>query len=79
MFGTEGGRGVKEVANFANDKTDRLRETANKGGEGVQNPENFANVINGCPLIANPAILSHLRTNIRRLAKQYRGGWLGGL
>ena len=41
---------MKEVANFANDKTDRLRETANKGGEGVQNPENFANVINGCPL-----------------------------
>ena len=45
---TEGGEGVKEVANFANDKTDRLRETANKGG--VQNPNNFANVINGCPL-----------------------------
>ena len=42
---------MKEVANFANDKTDRLRETANKGGEGVQNPENSANVINGCPLI----------------------------
>ena len=25
---------MKEVANFANDKTDRLRETANKGGGG---------------------------------------------
>ena len=49
-FAPRGGRGVKEVANFANDKTDRLRETANKGGEGVQNPENSANVINGCPL-----------------------------
>ena len=31
-FAPRGGRGVKEVANFANDKTDRLRETANKGG-----------------------------------------------
>ena len=29
-----GGRGVKEVANFANDSTDRLREIANKGGGG---------------------------------------------
>ena len=38
---------MKEVANFANDSTDRLRETANKGGEGAPNPENFANVING--------------------------------
>ena len=66
------------MANYANDTTDRLRENANKGGEGVQNPENFANVINGCPLIANPAILYHLRTNIRGLAKQYRGvGWEG--
>ena len=37
------------MANFANDSTDRLRETANKGGEGVQNPKNFANVINECP------------------------------
>ena len=45
-----GGRGVRKVANCANDSTDRLRENANKGGEGVQNPENFANVINGCPL-----------------------------
>ena len=26
-----GGRGLKEVANFANDSTDRLRETVNKG------------------------------------------------
>ena len=26
-----GGRGVKEVANFVNDSTDRLRETANTG------------------------------------------------
>ena len=42
---------MKELANFANDKTDRLRETANKGGKGVQTPENFANVINGCPLM----------------------------
>ena len=41
---------MREVANYANDKTDRLRENANKGGEGVQNPENFANVINGCTL-----------------------------
>ena len=39
------------MANFANDSTDRLREIANKGG-GVQNPEKFANVINGCPLMA---------------------------
>ena len=29
-----GGIGVKEVANFANDSTDRLRETANEGGGG---------------------------------------------
>ena len=50
---------MKEVANFVNDKTDRLRETANKGGEGVQNPENFANVINGCPLTM-PAICKFL-------------------
>ena len=41
---------MREVANYANDSTDRLRENANEGGEGVQNPENFANVINGCPL-----------------------------
>ena len=43
---------MREVANYANDSTDRLRENANEGGrgEGVQNPENFANVINECPL-----------------------------
>ena len=29
----------KEVANFANDKTDRLRETANKGGRGSKIPK----------------------------------------
>ena len=46
--GGEGG--LKEVANFANDSTDRLREMRTRGGEGVQNPGNFANVINGCPL-----------------------------
>ena len=61
-FAPRGG-GVKEVANFANDSTDRLRETANKGGEGVQNPENFANVINGCPLIRSAGIAG-LRTGI---------------
>ena len=44
---TEGG-GVKEVANFANNSTDRLREMQMKR-EGVQNPEYFANVINGFP------------------------------
>ena len=33
-FAPRGERWVKEVANFANDKTDRLRETANKGGGG---------------------------------------------
>ena len=49
---------MKELANFANESTDRLRETANKGGEGVQNPENFANVINGCPLILRHTIPS---------------------
>ena len=49
-FAPRGGRGVRKVANCANDSTDRLRENANEGGEGVQNPENFANVINGCPL-----------------------------
>ena len=43
------GEGVKKVANFANDSTDRLREVRTEG-EGAQNPENFANVINGCPL-----------------------------
>ena len=58
-FAPRGGGGVKEVANFANDKTDRLRETANKGGEGVQNPENSANVINGCPLNIPTVIFNH--------------------
>ena len=29
-----GGGGVREVANCANDSTDRLRENANKGGGG---------------------------------------------
>ena len=38
-FAPRGGRGVKEVANFANDKTDRLRETANKGGRGSKIPK----------------------------------------
>ena len=38
---------MKEVANFANDSTDRLREMQTRG---VQNPENFANVMNGCSL-----------------------------
>ena len=51
---------MKEVADFANDSTDRLREIANKGG--VQNPENFANVINGCPLVMFHIIL-YSRTN----------------
>ena len=34
-----GGRGLKEVANFANDSTDRLREIANKGGRGSKIPK----------------------------------------
>ena len=38
---TRGGRGVKEVANFANDKTDRLREIANKGGGGGPKSRKF--------------------------------------
>ena len=38
-FAPRGGRGVKEVANFANDKTDRLRKTANKGGRGYKIPK----------------------------------------
>ena len=42
--------GLKEVANFANDSTDRLREMRTRGGEGVQNPENLAYVLNGCSL-----------------------------
>ena len=35
------GRGIKEMANFANDSTDRLCEMRMKG-EGVENPEKFA-------------------------------------
>ena len=40
-FAPRGGRGGKEVANFANDKTDRLRETANKGGGGGPKSRKF--------------------------------------
>ena len=40
-FALRGGRGVKEVANFANDKTDRLRETVNKGGGGGPKSRKF--------------------------------------
>ena len=51
-FAPRGGGG-REVANYANDSTDRLRDIANKAS--IQNPENFANVINGCPLsMINP-------------------------
>ena len=31
---TKGGRGLREMANYANDSTDRLRENANQGGRG---------------------------------------------
>ena len=37
-FRTEG-EGVREVANYANDGTDRLRENANKGGRGSKIPK----------------------------------------
>ena len=47
------GGGLKKWPIFANNSTDRLRETANKGGKGVQNPENFAYVLYGCSLIVS--------------------------
>ena len=34
-FAPRGGRGVKEVANYANDSTDRLRENKDKGGSKI--------------------------------------------
>ena len=35
------GEGVRKVANYANDKTDRLRENANRGGEGGPKSRKF--------------------------------------
>ena len=42
------------MANFAYNKTDRLREKRTRGWEGVQNPENIAYVLNGCSLRQSP-------------------------
>ena len=62
---------MKEVANVANDSTDRLREIANKG-VGVQNPENFANVINGCPLSSQTNSCWCALPHTRRYARMHR-------
>ena len=49
--------GLKKLADFANNSTDRLREKRTKGREGVKKAVKSAYVLNGSPLSPDGQLL----------------------